>query len=271
MNIAENIKTVLEFYEAIGFEDLPLKTVLPKQAHRQLPATTGKAEAKDPEVKVQSQTPRSLQPTKAPTFQLRPSDSFSLEIKTAELEALKEEIGDCRRCKLSKGRTKIVFGEGNPEAPLMFVGEAPGSEEDILGRPFVGETGELLTSLILKLGFKQEDLYIGNIVKCKPPLNRDLEDDEIAACMPFIEKQIEIISPDVIFSLGRIASHALTKSKIPITKLRGKFYEYKGIQVMPTFHPAYLLRNPKDKFLVWDDAQKVIEELKKKGRIVSLS
>lgn len=267
MNIAEDIKTMLEFYQAIGFGALPLQTVMPEQ----LPAAAKKTEFKYPAAKVQQPEARVLQTPKTPAFELRPVDSFSSEIKMAELEALKEEIGDCQRCKLSKGRTKIVFGEGNPEAPIMFIGEATGREEDIQGRPFVGDAGDLLTNLIVKMGFKREDLYIGNIVKCKPPFNRDPEEDEIAACMPFIEKQIAIISPDVIFSLGRIASHTLTKSKVPITKLRGRFCEYKGIPVMPTFHPAYLLRNPKDKFLVWDDAQKVIEELKKRGRIVSLS
>lgn len=266
MNIADDIKTMLEFYQALGFGALSLKTVMAKQ----LPVAAKKTEAKGPETKLHQPAPRSAQPTKATTFQLQPVDSFSSEIKKAELEALKEEIGDCQRCKLSKGRTKIVFGEGNPEAPLMFVGEAPGIEEDIQGRPFVGDAGDLLTNLIVKMGFKREDLYIGNIVKCKPPFNRDPEEDEIAACLPFIEKQVGIISPDVIFSLGRITSHTLTGSEVPITKLRGRFCEYKGIPVMPTFHPAYLLRNPKDKFLVWEDAQKVIEELKKRGRIVSL-
>lgn len=267
MNIAEDIKTVLEFYQAIGFGALPLKTVITKQS----PAAAKKTEFKYPAVKVQQPAARALQTPKTPEFELQPVDSFSSEIKKAELEALKEEIGDCQRCKLSKGRTKIVFGEGNPEAPLMFIGEAPGREEDMQGRPFVGEAGDLLTKLIVRMGFKREYLYIGNIVKCKPPFNRDPEEDEIAACLPFIEKQVGIISPDVIFSLGRISSHTLTGSKVPITKLRGRFCEYKGIPLMPTFHPAYLLRNPKDKFLVWDDAQKVIEELKKRGRIVSLS
>lgn len=266
MNIAEDIKTMLEFYQALGFGTLLLKTVRP----RQLPATAGKTEPKKPATGAQQTPARSLQKTETPNFELRPVDPFSSEIKKAELEALREEIGDCQRCKLSKGRTKIVFGEGNPEAPLMFVGEAPGREEDVHGRPFVGEAGELLTKLIVRMGFKREDLYIGNIVKCKPPFNRDPEEDEIAACLPFIERQIGIIAPEVIFSLGRISSHTLTKSKVPITKLRGSFCEYKGIPVMPTFHPAYLLRNPKDKFLVWEDAQKVIEELKKRGRIVSV-
>lgn len=182
--------------------------------------------------------------------------------KEVDLLALREEIGDCKRCKLSKERKNIVFGEGSPEASLMFIGEAPGSEEDIQGRPFVGEAGQLLTRLILKMGFKREEVYIANIVKCRPPSNRDPEEDEIEACFPFLIKQIKIISPSIIVSLGRVSAWTLLKTKISITKLRGRFYEYDGIPLMPTFHPAYLLRNPKDKWLVWSDMQQVLERLK---------
>lgn len=182
--------------------------------------------------------------------------------RVSALMKLREEIGDCKRCKLSKQRKNIVFGEGNPEASLMFIGEAPGSEEDIQGRPFVGEAGQLLNRLIIKMGFKREEVYIANIVKCRPPFNRDPEEDEIKTCFPFLERQIEIISPSVIVSLGRISAWTLLRTKIPITRLRGKFYDYKGIPLMPTFHPAYLLRNPKDKWLVWSDMQQVIERLK---------
>lgn len=185
------------------------------------------------------------------------------DLKSDSLLALREDIGDCKRCKLSKHRKNIVFGEGNPEASLMFIGEAPGSEEDLQGRPFVGEAGQLLTRLINKMGFKREEVYIANIVKCRPPLNRDPEEDEIESCFPFLKRQIEIISPEVIVSLGRISAWTLLKTKIPITRLRGRFYEYEGIPLMPTFHPAYLLRNPKDKWLVWSDMQQVIEKLKR--------
>lgn len=183
--------------------------------------------------------------------------------REVDLLALREEIGDCKRCKLSKQRKNIVFGEGSPEASLMFIGEAPGSEEDIQGRPFVGEAGQLLTRLIQKMGFKREEVYIANIVKCRPSSNRDPEEDEIEACSPFLIKQIEIISPSIIVSLGRISAWTLLKTKISITKLRGRFYEYEGIPLMPTFHPAYLLRNPKDKWLVWSDMQQVLERLKR--------
>jgi DNA polymerase len=182
--------------------------------------------------------------------------------KDEALRALRDEIGDCRRCRLSQKRTHIVFGEGNPDARLMFIGEAPGREEDIQARPFVGDAGLVLTRLIEKMGFKREQVYIANVVKCRPPLNRDPEIDEIEACRGALERQIEIIKPDVIMSLGRISALTLIgNGKLKITAIRGKFFDYRGIPLMPTFHPAYLIRNPRDKWLTWDDAQKVIERL----------
>lgn len=190
-----------------------------------------------------------------------PGPTIHPKAKETALQELRERIGDCQRCKLSKNRTSIVFGEGNPDANLVFIGEGPGMEEDIQARPFVGKAGELLTRMIEKMGLRREEVYIANIVKCRPPNNREPEDDEIRACMPFLEEQIEIIKPKVIFSLGKVSAHALLGIKIPISRLRGVFYNYKGIHVMPTFHPAYLIRNPKDKWLTWDDAQKVLKKL----------
>jgi len=182
------------------------------------------------------------------------------------LRKLREEIGDCKRCKLSGKRTNIVFGEGNPDAKLMFIGEGPGREEDIQARPFVGDAGMVLTRLIEKMGFRREDVYIANIVKCRPPMNRDPEADEMEECKGFVERQIEIIHPQVIMSLGRVAAMALTgDAKLKITAIRGKFFDYKGILLLPTFHPAYLMRNPKDKWLTWSDAQKVLEVLRAKS------
>lgn len=177
------------------------------------------------------------------------------------LKLLRNDIGDCQRCKLSQGRTNIVFGEGDPYARLMFIGEGPGRDEDMQARPFVGDAGKLLTNLIVKLGLKREDVYIANIVKCRPPYNRNPEDDEISTCRPFLERQIDIIKPRVIVCLGRIAAHALLGVNTPISKLRGSFSRYREFVVMPTFHPAYLLRNPKDKWLTWDDMKKVVEKL----------
>jgi DNA polymerase len=216
-NIAEDIKNVLEFYQALGFESLP--------------------------VLIEGRNRGSC-------------------MKDEALRALRDEIGDCRRCRLSQKRTHIVFGEGNPDARLMFIGEAPGREEDIQARPFVGDAGLVLTRLIEKMGFKREQVYIANVVKCRPPLNRDPEIDEIEACRGALERQIEIIKPDVIMSLGRISALTLIgNGKLKITAIRGKFFDYRGIPLMPTFHPAYLIRNPRDKWLTWDDAQKVIERL----------
>jgi len=184
-------------------------------------------------------------------------------LQAGSLEELRAEIGDCRRCKLCSGRTNIVFGVGNPQAKLMFVGEGPGRDEDLQGEPFVGRAGQLLTDIITKgMGLKREDVYICNVVKCRPPENRNPEPDEVAACEPFLKKQIGLVRPDVIVGLGKFAVQTLLQSKAPISKLRGNWHSYQGIKLMPTFHPAYLLRNPGDKKLVWEDIKKVIKELR---------
>ena len=178
----------------------------------------------------------------------------------AHLAAIREDIGECVRCKLcTLGRKQIVFGVGNPNADLMFVGEAPGRDEDSQGIPFVGRAGQKLTQIIEAIGLKREDVYIANVIKCRPPENRNPEPDEIAACIPFLKKQIEIIHPRVIVCLGKFASQTLLNTDIPISRLRGKWHEVKGIKFMPTYHPAYLLRNPGDKKLVWEDMKKIME------------
>lgn len=180
------------------------------------------------------------------------------------LDEIRADIGECKRCKLHTGRKNIVFGEGNPHAALVFVGEGPGYEEDQQGRPFVGEAGQLLTKIIeggMKL--KRSDVYICNIVKCRPPGNRTPQPDEIEACKPFVMRQIEAIKPRAIVTLGNVPTQTLLNTKEGITKLRGGWRIYKDIPLMPTFHPAYLLRNPADKRLVWDDIQKVMAELEK--------
>ena len=176
---------------------------------------------------------------------------------------MRAAIGDCQRCKLCSGRTHIVFGVGNPRAKLMFVGEGPGRDEDLKGEPFVGRAGQLLTDIITKgMGLKREDVYICNVVKCRPPENRNPEPDEVAACEPFLKKQIDIVRPQIIVGLGKFAVQTLLNSKVPIGKLRGTWASYHGIKLMPTFHPAYLLRNPADKKLVWEDIKKVIQEMR---------
>lgn len=183
-------------------------------------------------------------------------------MEATTLDELRAAIGDCQRCKLCSGRTNIVFGVGNPHAKLLFVGEGPGRDEDLQGEPFVGRAGQLLTDIITRgIGIKREDVYICNVVKCRPPENRNPEPDEVAACEPFLKKQIDLVRPEIIVALGKFAVQTLLQSKVPITKLRGNWHRYHGIKLMPTFHPAYLLRNPADKKLVWEDIKKVIKEM----------
>lgn len=178
------------------------------------------------------------------------------------LASVRTELGDCTRCKLHKGRKNIVFGEGSETARLVFVGEGPGQEEDIAGRPFVGAAGQLLTDIIVKgMKLRREDVYICNIVKCRPPDNRNPEPDEVEACISFLQKQLAALHPAVIIALGNVAAKALLATSEGITALRGKWRSYGGIALMPTFHPAYLLRNPKDKKLVWSDIQQVMKKL----------
>ncbi|MEO6025711.1 MAG: uracil-DNA glycosylase [Candidatus Binatia bacterium] len=181
---------------------------------------------------------------------------------TETLPDLRAVIGDCQRCKLAPHRTQIVFGVGNPNADLVFVGEAPGGDEDLRGEPFVGRAGQLLTEIIVKgMKIRRQDVYIANIIKCRPPQNRDPEPDEIAACEPFLKQQLVLIRPKVIVTLGKFAAQCLLKTRTPITRLRGAWASYQGIPLMPTFHPAYLLRNPSDKRLVWQDIQQVMKAL----------
>ncbi len=185
------------------------------------------------------------------------------ETKAAmDLRQLREILGDCRRCRLSEGRATIVYGVGNPNADVMFVGEGPGRDEDLQGEPFVGRAGQLLTDIITKgMRLRREDVYIANVVKCRPPGNRDPEPDEVASCEPFLIRQIDLVKPRVIVALGRFAAQTLLRSNAPVSRLRGQWRDYHGIPLMPTFHPAYLLRNPADKRLVWDDIKSVLREL----------
>ena len=183
----------------------------------------------------------------------------------ATLEAIRADIGDCTRCKLHEHRTKIVFGEGNPKAELIFVGEGPGADEDVTGRPFVGRAGQLLDKIIAAIGRKREDVYIANVVKCRPPLNRTPEKDETDTCEQFLFRQIKLISPKVIVALGSPAFQCLFRTKETITRARGEFRDWNGIQVMPTFHPAYLLRSPDKKREAWEDMKKVRDYLNSIG------
>ena len=177
------------------------------------------------------------------------------------LEDVRMDLGDCRRCKLSERRKNIVFGAGNPNARLVFVGEGPGHEEDKRGEPFVGAAGRLLTKIIEAMSFTREQVYIGNIIKCRPPGNRNPMPDEIKACSPFLRRQISSIKPDFICALGTFAAQTLLETSVPISKLKGCFHDYMGIKVLPTYHPAYLLRNPGKKRDVWEDMQKLMKAL----------
>jgi len=177
------------------------------------------------------------------------------------LAAVRADIGDCTRCKLHKlGRSQVVFGVGNPNADLMFVGEAPGADEDVQGIPFVGRAGQLLTKIIEAIELKRDDVYIANVIKCRPPQNRNPEPDEVETCEPFLFRQIDLIKPKVIVALGKFAAQALLQSDAPISRLRGRVFDYRGAKLIPTFHPAYLLRNPSSKREVWED-MKLVKKL----------
>jgi uracil-DNA glycosylase family 4 len=175
------------------------------------------------------------------------------------LDVLRAEIGpQCTRCKLhTLGRQQVVFGVGNPTADLMFVGEAPGADEDIQGEPFVGKAGQLLTKIIEAINLRREDVYIANVIKCRPPGNRNPEPDEVAECEPFLFRQIDAVKPKVIVALGKFAAQCLLRSDTPITRLRGQEFAYRDAILIPTFHPAYLLRNPPAKREVWEDMKRV--------------
>ena len=195
-----------------------------------------------------------------PVVSADPPEPIRVFSSSAEvLEALRVEIGpDCQRCKLhTLGRRQVVFGVGNPDADLMFVGEAPGADEDIQGEPFVGRAGQLLTKIIEAIGLKRSDVYIANVIKCRPPGNRNPEPDEVERCEPFLFRQIDSVKPKVIVALGKFAAQSLLKINDPITRLRGREYRFRSATLIPTFHPAYLLRNPSSKREVWEDMKRV--------------
>ncbi len=177
------------------------------------------------------------------------------------LERIRTDIGDCTRCRLCEQRNKIVFGVGNPKAELVFIGEGPGRDEDLKGEPFVGRAGQLLTQMIEAMGLKREQVYIANVVKCRPPENRTPEKDEIAICSPFLLRQLDVIKPKVIVCLGNVAMQALLATNRSMSSVRGQWFPFRGAKMLPTYHPAYLLRNPPAKADVWADLKKVIAEL----------
>lgn len=194
------------------------------------------------------------------------ADKGNIKVRKEEmtLAKLKQKLEECKECPLNKRRTNLVFGSGDPRAALMFIGEAPGADEDLQGLPFVGRAGQLLTKMIEAINMKRENVYIANILKCRPPNNRPPMPEEVAVCSPFLMEQINIIRPKIICALGKFSSQFLLRTDEPISALRGKFREINGILIMPTYHPAYLLRNPNDKRLVWEDLKKIRDKLKEK-------
>lgn len=249
-DLSQSVRAYIESLRDSGVDGIPRGSLPP----RSVVATVADPSAAQPEpaVAVVARQPQ------GPVADATSPDL--LEART--LGEVRSALGDCRRCKLAPGRTQIVFGVGNPQAKLMFVGEGPGRDEDLQGEPFVGKAGQLLTEIITKgMKLRREDVYIANVVKCRPPENRNPEPDEISACQPFLLRQIEIIGPKVLVALGKFAAQTLLGVGTPISRLRGQWYEYHGIRLMPTLHPAYLLRNPADKRLVWEDIKQVMREL----------
>ena len=191
-----------------------------------------------------------------------PQPSPSAPSGKMTLEEVRKELGDCRRCKLHRTRRTIVFGEGKKNAGLMLVGEGPGYDEDLQGKPFVGKAGQLLTKILQSIHIEREEVYITNIVKCRPPQNRNPEPDEIESCHPFLLGQIRAIQPKMILALGKFAAQTLLRTEATITGIRGKFFDLGGIKLVPTYHPAYLLRNPQRKREVWEDMKRIEEWLR---------
>jgi uracil-DNA glycosylase len=242
----------LKFYVELGVDGVARERAW---RARQGEGPKSKVEGSRSKGKGEEPSPSHLEPPTSPM----PSGLQPVPSRSADLEALRAYIGDCTRCKLHKlGRRQVVFGVGNPNAALMFVGEAPGADEDMQGEPFVGRAGQLLTKIIEAIGLQRSDVYIANVIKCRPPGNRNPEPDEVATCQPFLNEQIDLVKPRVIVALGTFAAHALLKTDAPISRLRGRIHDYRGgSKLIPTFHPAFLLRSPDRKRDVWEDMKKV--------------
>jgi uracil-DNA glycosylase len=243
---ADQLRAHLEFFGELGVDGF----------RRESEWRTRVTEPTEPTQPAERLEPRPLQPPELS----EPSEPIRVFASQSEaLNALKIDIGpDCSRCKLhTLGRRQVVFGVGNPNADLMFVGEAPGADEDVQGEPFVGRAGQLLTKIIEAIDMKREDVYIANVIKCRPPQNRNPEPDEVEQCEPFLFRQIATIKPKVIVALGKFAAQSLLKTSEPITRIRGREYKYRDAILMPTYHPAYLLRNPSSKREVWEDMKRV--------------
>jgi uracil-DNA glycosylase len=239
-----------------GLLGVPLPAAVPRPSVPQLTSAAPRTSAAPAAVSPPASPP-------PPPVTMKPSDPQDEDRDpdaprgAAGLQLVREELGDCKRCKLCTTRTNIVFGVGNPDADLVFVGEAPGADEDAQGEPFVGKAGQLLTKMIEAMGYARGDVYICNVLRCRPPGNRNPEPDEVASCEPFLKKQLGAIRPRMIVALGKFAVQCLLRDDTPIGRLRGNLRAYEGIPLMPTFHPAYLLRDPSKKKLAWDDLKAV--------------
>lgn len=264
---ASDIKEQLKFYRDIGLEDIGGSGMEPSEGTSMAMSSDDLSSKSAGAVPQPASSAAALdlfgQPIANSSSDLRArrQPPQTIESHDATLEAIREDIGDCQRCRLHEHRRNIVFGEGNPDASLAFVGEGPGAEEDATGRPFVGRAGQLLDKIIAAIGLKREDVYIANIVKCRPPLNRTPERDEVETCEPFLFRQLMLIRPRVIVALGSPAFQCLLRTRESITRARGEWREWNGIKVMPTFHPAFLLRSPDKKREVWEDMKKVRDYL----------
>lgn len=235
-----DLKSYLEYLKGLGITELPLSERKNEKIYR-------------PEISTGTETIH-----ESPLSYLK---GISSQSEVQRLEEIRSELGNCQRCKLHRTRRTIVFGEGNEKARLMLIGEGPGNDEDVQGRPFVGKAGQLLTKILQAIEIEREEVYIANIIKCRPPQNRNPEPDEIENCYPFLLKQIEAIRPRIICALGTFSAQTLLKTDVKITALRGKVYDFSGIQLFPTYHPAYLLRNPEKKREVWEDMKQIAKAL----------
>jgi uracil-DNA glycosylase len=257
--VASDAVRHLLWLAAAGVTEVPTPSLPPDPTLPSAAPAGTKASGSPPTMRAGDPAPL---PAAAPAS-ARPGSAAEKGCGSDRLVTIRTELGDCRRCKLSGGRTTLVFGVGNPSAELMFVGEGPGADEDVQGEPFVGRAGQLLTKMIEAMGFRRDEVYIANVVKCRPPGNRNPEPDEIEACEPFLRAQIAAVGPKVIVALGKFAAQTLLRDTTPITKLRGRWSSYEGVRLMPTFHPAYLLRSPDEKKRAWEDLKLVMKELGK--------
>jgi len=271
-SLQARIEERLRYYEDLGIRlfyrdraGSAASTVLPAPTSSQAPLASIPEESSLPTPKSKVTIPVSPAPAPRVVPVVAPSGPSLFEavekVKDDSLLKIREDLGDCTRCKLHKGRNKLVFGDGNPKAELVFVGEGPGADEDAQGLPFVGRAGKLLTQMIEAMGLHRTDVYICNVVKCRPPENRTPEPDEVQTCSPYLLRQIDAIHPKVIVCLGAVAARKLLETTRGISQYRGEWQEWRGHKLMATYHPAYLLRNPPAKADVWKDLQKVMVEL----------